>query len=269
MNGLGMSSAKQNSLDESAPTDPTYYVADGVNDSIKGDAVTPYIWSDIATQDLSISLWVRIDASSKKNLMPFTLSELNDNTDNAMYIYYQASHNRLFFKQRFGGSSMERGYSLNFPNQEKTGILSLSSGWNSGKRGFTNVEGFTNITITFDASSGPNGIKMFWNGAELTASIINNTSNPKTNWNPTYLRIADNASNTGSTASAFDGAINEIKLYNRVLSSSEVSSLYNFGDIANADVLNIQSGLITEWGLEDETDKSGKYNSNPEGGTFV
>ena len=269
MNGLGLSSAKQNSLDESAPTDLRYYVADGVNDSIIGNALTPYIWSDIATQDLTISLWVRVDASSKKNLMPFSLSELNTSTDNAVYIYYQANVNRLFFKQRFSGSSMERGYSLDYPNNTITGVGVESTAWTSGQRGFTNAEGFTNITITFDASSGSNGIKMFWNGTELAASIINNTSSLKTNWNPAFLGIADNASSTSSTAAAFDGAINEIKLYNRVLSAAEVGSLYNFGVVANAEEVDVQSGLITEWELSNETDSSGKYSSNLNGGSLV
>ena len=268
MQGLGLSLAKS-SIVSGVTSDPKWWEGDGVNDYISGDAVTPYIWTDVRNQDLSLSFWVRIDSTTKKNQMFFSLSASDSSNDNSLLCAYDSAFNRIYFRQRFGGSNHHRTFALH-DNSSATGITSSSTGWRASNRGRTNDDGFTNITVTYDASSGASGIKIFWNNEQLTT--VANTTNLGTqpNWNPLYLGIGDYISATNPTANALGGAINEIKLYNRALSSSEVSDIYNGGGATSASNTGVTSGLITEWRLNDDaTDSNGKYTSTNNGGTFT
>ena len=267
MQGLGLSLAKS-SIVSKVPSDPQWWEGDGVNDYISGDAVTPYIWTDARNQDLSLSFWVRIDSTTKKNQVFFSLSASDSSTDDALLCGYDSAFNRIYFRERFGGSNLHRTFALH-DNASATGITSSSAGWKASNRGRTNDDGFTNITVTYDASSGASGIKIFWNNEQLTT--VANTTNTGTqpNWIPLRLGIGDYIAGDNPTANALGGAINEIKLYDRVLTSSEVSDIYNGGGASSASAAGVTSGLITEWRLNgDATDSNGKYTSNNNGGTF-
>jgi hypothetical protein len=54
--------------------------------------------------------------------------------------------------------------------------------------------------------------------------------------------------------------MDEIKIYNKVLTPSEISTIYNSGVILTA-ASTVESGLITEWSFDDGTgdDREGVY----------
>jgi hypothetical protein len=271
MQGLGLSIAKQAYVDAVYPVDQNWWVGDGVNDYINGTDSTPFIWTDVATQDLSISFWIRIDSTSKKNQQIFCLSASESNTNNNWTIFYTANSNRIYFRQRFGGSNHERYYALHDDSNDTiTGITSPTNGWIASQRGNVNDDGFVNITFTYDASSGSNGIKAYWNATELNVSGGYNIAEAsRTNFNPEFLGIGENVGNASPSAGVLGGAINEIKLYSSVLSSSDVTSIYNSGRPLNASDVGVTSNLITEWELDtDVTDSSGIYTTTNNGGTF-
>ena len=197
MQGLGLSTAKQAYVDAVYPVDQNWWVGDGVNDYINGTDSTPFIWTDVATQDLSISFWIRIDSTSKKNQQIFCLSASESNTNNNWTIFYTANSNRIYFRQRFSGSNHERYYALHDDSNDTiTGITSPTNGWIASQRGNVNDDGFANITFTYDASSGSNGIKAYWNATELNVSGGYNIAEAsRTNFNPEFLGIGENVGN--------------------------------------------------------------------------
>ena len=272
MNGLGLSTARQAYVDTTVyPIDQNWWVGDGVNDYIDGTDSSPFIWTDVATQDLSISFWIRIDSTTKKNQQIFCLSASENNTDNNWTIFYTQSSNRIYFRQRFDGVNHERYYALHDDSNDTiTGITSGLTGWRASQRGNVNSDGFANITFTYDASSGNTGIKAYWNATELNASGGNNIAEAsRANFDPEFLGIGENVGNDSPSAGVLGGAINEIKLYSSVLSSSDVTSIYNSGRPLNASGVGVTSNLITEWELDtDVTDSSGIYTSTNNGGTF-
>lgn len=267
MNGLGLSVAKGDYPYGVSP-DQNWWVGDGVNDYITGNANTPYMWSDLTTQDLSLSLWVRIDSTSKKNQTFFSLSDSQNSIYNMLIFTYDSNLNTLTFRVRFQGSNTHRTFGLH-DNSSATGITSSSTGWTASTRGNSNSDGFTNLTVTFDASSGGSGIKIYWDNQELTTEASVATVSSKSNWNPDYLAIGEIVNTPQPSGYVLGGAINEVKIYDKILSSSEISDIYNNGNTLGAEDSGVTSGLITEWGLNNSvTDSENKYNSTNNGGTF-
>ena len=62
----------------------------------------------------------------------------------------------------------------------------------------------------------------------------------------------------------------EFKIYNKVLSASEVSTLYNSGTIADSSQ-TVSSGLITEWTFDNNNanDSNSKYTNTIVNGTIT
>lgn len=269
MQGLGLSLAKPSAILAPSVSDPNWWTGDGVNDYISGTGSPEYVWTDLNTQDISWSFWVRIDSTTKKNQNLFSLSASTSSTNNAINITYNSEFNRLIYRQRWAGTNVDRQFPLH-NNGAATGVTNIGTGWCSTQRGLVNSDGFTNITITHDASSAATGIKCYWNGVAMsTFDVTNNPSITKTNWNPVYLGIGDYIAVSNPTAGALGGAINEIKMYGKVLTQAEVTSVYNSGVAANASGVGVTSGLITEWSLNSSTtDSGGYYTSTNNGGTF-
>lgn len=268
MKGLGLSLTKQNFVDEGAPQE-AYWVGDGVNDYISGTASSPYIWSDVGTQDLSFSMWVRIDSSTKKNQQLLSISDSDSNNQNIIAIYYQANVNRLVFRQKFYAATHDKQIPLH-SNSSTTGISNSTTGWTSGQRGNTNDDGFVNITITHDASDKTlSGINFYWNGTLINGGSSGSlhTGN-RPNWNPKSLGLGENITSTNPSAGVLGGALDEVKIYGDVLTQSEVTTIYNSGVPATAATTHSAS-LITEWSLRGVvTDLNSEFTSTNNGGTY-
>lgn len=266
MNGLGLSLTKDDFVSDGSGNDE-YWVGDGVNDYISGTAASPYIWSDLEAQDLSFSMWVRIDSTTKRNQQLLTLSDSDSNGQNIISIYYQGSVNRLIYRQKWFTLKHDKQVPLH-SNSTTTGVP--TTGWTSSERGNTNNDGFVNITITHDASNATlSGMKIYWNGTEINSSSSGSlhTGN-KPNWNAKSLGIGENITLTNPSSGVLGGAIDEVKIYGAVLSQSEVTAIYNNGVPANASATH-DSDLITEWSLEGVvTDLNGEFTSTNNGGTY-
>jgi hypothetical protein len=73
------------------------------------------------------------------------------------------------------------------------------------------------------------------------------------------LRIGNRSTATDRT---FDGSIADVRIYNRVLSTTEITNLYNGEDI--------RDGLVGQWKLEDDyNDSSGMGNHGTNSGTYL
>jgi hypothetical protein len=126
------------------------------------------------------------------------------------------------------------------------------------------------LTMTYDASqsNASNAFKLYWNQNECT-SQSNANSGTRTAINATKGKIGENLHLTNSAGNATID-YDEIKIYNKVLSSSEVTTLYNSGAIADS-TQTVSSGLITEWTFDNNNanDSNSKYTNTITGGTIT
>ena len=242
-----------------------YYQNDGTGDYINCTTSTsPF--SINTTQDLSFSIWVR-NTGSLQNQLLWNFGNTNSNGNNRFMLTYSQSLNRLIARIRTNSTNFDRQWPLH--DNSATGINS-SAKWKSSARGNVNSDGFCMITITYDASltNAANAFKLYWNATECT-SQSNANNGTRTAINATKGKIGENIHLTNSAGNAtldYD----EIKIYNKVLSSSEVTTLYNSGVIADSSQ-TVTSGLITEWTFDNNNanDSNSKYTNTITNGTIT
>lgn len=243
-----------------------YYQNDGTGDYINCTTSTsPF--SINTTQDLSVSIWVR-NTGSLQNQLLWNFGNTNANGNNRFMFTYSQSLNRLIARVRTNSVNFDRQFPLH-DNNSATGINS-SAKWKSSARGNVNSDGFCMITVTYDASqtNAANAFKLYWNATECTTQS-NANNGTRTGINATKGRIGENIHLTNSAGNAtldYD----EIKIYNKVLSSSEVTTLYNSGVIADSSQ-TVSSGLITEWTFDNNNanDSNSKYTNSIVGGNIA
>ena len=117
------------------------------------------------------------------------------------------------------------------------------------------------LTVTYDASqsNSSNGIKLYWNATELTTQAVNNSGSRSTSAVNAFT-IGNNNHNSTTTAGGLNANIDEVKIFTNVLSSSNVTSLYNSGVVANA-ANSYSTGLLTEYSFDsDTTDSANVFN---------
>lgn len=237
---------------------------DGVNDYVRGDVVGTH-----PAQTFTISMWVRIDATTKHNYSFYSYigQELNLGSGRFL-IFYNANLNRLVVNFRRGdGKLYRREYPLH-DNSGVTGITNTSTGWVTSQRGNTDSAGFTHLCFALNQTNGSatSGIKTYWNGNELTSSV-NNRNDFTTALDPSFLAIGDVPNVTAPSATIMEGVLDEIYLYDAQLSAANVNTIYGFGrDTENTYTTN----FVTAWRMEnDVTDTSSTTTLTNNGGTFI
>ncbi|MFA5795456.1 MAG: DUF2341 domain-containing protein, partial [Candidatus Brocadiia bacterium] len=179
-----------------------------------------------------------------------------------------------------------RGYNFNVHN---TGKLYFTVGNASGswKYVFGNTvlqpDTWYYVVALYDGTN----LKVYLNGAEdgtsnIGAVTINYTANGSGGPNPSTLYIGAQHNNTDSSATTaldlanlFNGIIDEVKIYNRVLPSSEIATRYNSGNpwIKHdySDVRFTNNTMTQEFSYYQETDNKFLVNipSLPNGDTTI
>lgn len=231
-------------------TNSRYYQNDGTGDYI--DCTTTSAPFNInSTQDLSFSVWLR-HTGSKANQQIWNFSNTTANGNNRIFLTYSESLNRLIARYRSNSVNFDRQFALH-DNSGATGISSSSNGWSNTSRGTVNSDNFCMVTVTYDASqsTAASAFKLYWNATECTTTATSNNGTRTDLGGATKGRIGEQVHQTNSAGNAtldYD----ELKIYNKVLSSSEVTTLYNSGTIADS-TQTVSSGLITEWTFDDNT----------------
>lgn len=136
-----------------------------------------------------------------------------------------------------------------------------STYWSASNRGYVNSDNYTMITITKAATNIASSLKLYWNAnAAGSAPIQSNagTSNISTiPMSATDNRLwslgsrgdygsidQDKAGNSSATL------YNDVTIWNKELSASEVTSLYNSGTVMDAETHSAESNLIGYWKFE-------------------
>ena len=153
-------------------------------------------------------------------------------------------------------------------NTSITGVN--SNGWYSTNRGNVNSEGFVHLVFTRDNSNTTSsGMNLYWNGTKLPESIQFNSRSLAT-FNIRSAAVGDAVGSSPNNANVFKGGIDQVSVYNKTLTQSEVTALYNSGTPMTCSDAGVTTSLMAEYRLENNTvNTSGNFPSLVNtGGTF-
>ena len=218
-----------------------YVDMDGTNDYIT--AVMNGSYDNLTSFDWSIRVWLRQDQTSGANRMIWDFNAGTSNSNNRMFLQYNSGLNRFIARMRTNSTNFDRQWGLHDNNSATGTGTNSSTKWTSSNRGNVNSDNMCMLTLTYDASqaSATNAFKIYWNASELTSQAVAN-SNARTN--NALPNLAIGAQRHALTNSPWNGTQDEWAFYNKVLSSGEVSTLYNSGARAKAAQELVTSNLI-------------------------
>ena len=221
----------------------------------------------------SIGFWIKVgwNNSLNTNIHFFAMNDGSSTARNQQIrIFYNESNNRLEF--RIGSDSSNR--SLQFwalhSNLTQTGLAgsATSQYWSSAttaNRGNVNGDNFTHIMITKGTGTtlASSNVAAYWNGNEMTSAFYAAGNN--------FGTVSMDASSArritlGSAAHHYEKSgnnnetvYNDLTIYNKQLSSSEITDLYNGGTPKDATTLSSAGNLRGYYTFEnsDGTDSSG------------
>ena len=133
-----------------------------------------------------------------------------------------------------------------------------------------NDDNFVHLVFTRDNSdTASTGMNCYWNGTKLPESIQFN-SRSLTSFDIKSAAIGDAISSSPNNALVFKGGIDQVSVYNKTLTQSEITALYNSGVPATCSDAGVTSNLLAEYRLENNTtNTSGNFPSLVNtGGTF-
>ena len=213
---------------------------DGTNDYVAADGVTSNLDSSTGLP-FTVSAWAYPDTTTKGAI--FAFNKTGNNAENLNLLFYAKDGSTKKFYHHGSGDNSYTGSTNTFePGQ-----------WH-------------HIVMVVDSSG--NG-KLFVNGEqEATWSSGTNTSVNK-------FSIGQEYDGTGSTASDFfDGKIDEVAVWNVVLSAADVTALYNSGNglkaSANSGNYDNSADLVGYWKFNEGTGSTLTDNtSNSNNGTLT
>ena len=230
-------------------------------------------WSDStgsiengANCTISISLWFRIDLSTKDNILFWDIYPNGaSNNHNRMFLNYSANLNRFVARYRSSAVNFDRQWALH-DNSSATGVSNSSTGLTTSQRGNVNSDNFCHLVITYDGNqtTGRNAFKCYWNATELTTEATS-TSGTRTNFSLNRIVFGNDYNGGTGDNTAYD----EMRIYSKVLSSSEITSIYNSGNPVNSGQDNVTTNLIFEDEAEATTpvDSTGTWTRVSSSGT--
>ena len=251
------------------PTSLYYWLGDGVNDTLRFTNNSTTLFS--SNDDFSYSGWYRIDETFNDTQFLATFSQATPSGSNLIFVMYQKTSARMMLRFRYGGGGNfhQRFWSLSSTNN--TSISGVNTnGWYSSNRGNVNSDNFVHLVFTRDNSdTASTGMNCYWNGTKLPESIQFN-SRSLTSFDIKSAAIGDAISSSPNNALVFKGGIDQVSVYNKTLTQSEVSALYNNGVPATGSDAGVTSNLLAEYRLENNTtNSSGNFPSLVNsGGTF-
>ena len=221
----------------------------------------------------SIGFWIRVgwNNSLNTNIHFFAMNDGSSTARNQQIrIFYNESNNRLEF--RIGHDTNNR--SVNFwalhSNLSANGLAgsAASQYWSSAttaNRGNVNGDNFTHLMITKGTGTtlAASNIEAYWNGNKFGSAFYASGNN--------FGTVSMDASSArritlGSAAHHYEKSgnnnetvYNDLTIYNKQLSDSEVTDLYNSGTPTDATALSSAGNLRGYYTFEnsDGTDSSG------------
>ena len=223
----------------------------------------------------SISMWVKVGFNSTLGTNIHFLTGLKENAnkqgEELIKIFYDQNNNRLSFRVQNKTSSNTLGWYRQgqwlFHSQGSQYVAGYnaaglgSSYWSSSNRGNTGNDDYTMITFTKSTSTSASAFKLYWNATSVgTAPIQTNngssnlSSNPMSSTSNRVWAVGSNGKwatiDQVKTGNNTPTVYNDVTFWNKELSASEVTSLYNSGSPMNAETHSAESNLVGYWKWE-------------------
>ena len=222
----------------------------------------------------TIGFWIKAGWDNNLNTNIHFLA-MNDGSSTArnqqIRIFYNESNNRLEF--RIGSDTNNR--SVNFwplhSHLSATGLpgSSASQYWSSSNRGNVNGNNYTHLVITKGTGTtlAASNIAAYWNGSKLGNAFYssgNNFGTVEMNTEARKVALGSNANNLEKSGNNNETKYNVLTIFNKELSASEVTTLYNSGTPVSPAVANDSIGnLVGYYNFEsDGSDTSGNSNES-------
>ncbi|MDZ4227745.1 MAG: LamG domain-containing protein [Candidatus Levybacteria bacterium] len=116
------------------------------------------------------------------------------------------------------------------------------------------------FAFTFEAGSPDGTLKLYINGVEKTVVETTDDAVPSLFDSTSPVRIGAHEV-AGSLTSLFVGSIDDVRIYNRALSSVEITALYDSYN-PSVQISNLQKGLVGYWALDGDAKDRTPYGNN-------
>ncbi|MBI2096757.1 MAG: LamG domain-containing protein [Candidatus Sungbacteria bacterium] len=167
----------------------------------------------------------------------------------------EGSAGRIYDKRNSGATGLQ--LNILTANGSTTVAVTHDSTTRNAQANAISTRLWQHVVVTYDGSLFP---KIYVNGAEVSISCSASCAFAGFTANAVAAQIGNTASEDGT----FDGVIDEVRIYNRVLSASEVLALYKSGAVTHKQAPNL--GLVGYWSFNEATstpyagDSSGNRN---------
>ena len=230
------------------------------------------------TDTWSISLWVKAGWSSSLNtsITFLIIQKGNASFQNEDMVKLQYAENTNRIELRYGNKPSS---SVSWFNQAgwlfHSNSGSFASGfsaaglgttfWSSSNRGNVNEDDYTMITVTNDGTNTASSLRLYWNASAVgTGHVLTNnnsgnrSSNPISSTDNRRISIGANGVHSGQAGSGQQRKTgnnsatiyNDLTIWSKKLSDSEVTELYNNGTNIDAQTHSANSNLIGYWKFE-------------------
>ena len=98
------------------------------------------------------------------------------------------------------------------------------------------------VTMTYDGSGSSGGIKLYVNAVAETVSALGDSNSISSSFQNTRKLMIGNRDTPATNSQAWDGFLDEVRVWNKVLSAAEVSQLYTPGNRLGNLVDNFSTG---------------------------
>ena len=194
-------------------------------------------------------------------------------------IFYDESNNRLYIGVLADDASGNPKYNQNFWFFHNSGTIQTATGlgstyWSNTNRGNVNNNDFTMITVTWNGNASQTNGRLLWNGNDCGTSYYGgNGQNNGTPANSTdvargiTLLGAPYSQNNASYGGTFDAKagylggngntyIDEVSIWNSVLSSEAIGNLWNEGYGGSISTSEQPEGLVAYWDFNSTSQNS-------------
>jgi len=184
-------------------------------------------------------------------------------------IFYDESNNRFYVGVLADDASNNPKYAQNFWFFHNSGAIQTATGlgstyWSNSNRGNRNDNDFTMITVTWNGSASQANCRLLWNGTDCGNAYYGSGQTNGTPANDTAIArgvallgapYSQNTSGIGGTFDAKAGYlggngntyIDEVSIWDSVLSSTAISDLWNGGAGGSISTEEQPEGLVAYW----------------------
>ena len=217
----------------------------------------------------TISFWVKAGWSSSLNtnihLIIGQKQSASYQLSDMIKILYNESNNRLECRYGNKTTSSDTWYKnaawLFHSNSGAYAAGYAAAGlgstyWSASNRGYVNSDNYTMITITKSTTNSAAAMKLYWNANAAGAAPLQTNSGSgspaMSSTNNRTWSVGSNGVSNGEIKAGNSSATlyNDLTIWNKELSSSEVTSLYNSGTVMDATTHSASSNLVGYWKWE-------------------